>query len=112
MGEKSSAKIDVREYLQSETLLFDGAMGTYLSQLSRAGLEKCELANLQQPQQVLQVHRAYLQAGAKALKTNTFAVNPAALANDVALLQQVISAGWRLANQAALELPEAERFGG
>lgn len=109
MGEKSSAKIDVREYLQSETLLFDGAMGTYLSQLSRAGLEKCELANLQQPQQVLQVHRAYLQAGAKALKTNTFAVNPAALANDVALLQQVISAGWRLANQAALELPEAER---
>ncbi len=109
MGEKSSAKIDVREYLQSETLLFDGAMGTYLSQLSRAGLEKCELANLQQPQQVLQVHRAYLQAGAKALKTNTFAANPAALANDVALLQQVISAGWRLANQAALELPEAER---
>lgn len=84
-------------------------MGTYLSQLSRAGLEKCELANLQQPQQVLQVHRAYLQAGAKALKTNTFAANPAALANDVALLQQVISAGWRLANQAALELPEAER---
>ena len=78
-------------------------MGTYLSQLSRAGLEKCELANLQQPQQVLQVHRAYLQAGAKALKTNTFAANPAALANDVALLQQVISAGWRLANQAALE---------
>lgn len=109
MGEKSSAKIDVREYLQSETLLFDGAMGTYLSQLSRAGLEKCELANLQQPQQVLQVHRAYLQAGAKALKTNTFAANPAALANDVALLQQVISAGWRLANQAALELPETER---
>ncbi len=109
MGEKSSAKIDVREYLQSETLLFDGAMGTYLSQLSRAGLEKCELANLQQPQQVLQVHRAYLQAGAKALKTNTFAANPAALANDVALLQQVISAGWRLANQAALELPEEER---
>ena len=46
LGEKSSAKIDVREYLQSETLLFDGAMGTYLSQLSRAGLEKCELANL------------------------------------------------------------------
>lgn len=84
-------------------------MGTYLSQLSRAGLEKCELANLQQPQQVLQVHRAYLQAGAKALKTNTFAANPAALANDVALLQQVISAGWRLANQAALELPETER---
>ncbi len=103
------ANVSVREYLEREILLFDGAMGTYLSQLSRAGLDKCELANLQQPQQVLQVHRAYLQAGAKALKTNTFAANPAMLDNDQDLLRQVISAGWQLANQAAAERPAAER---
>ena len=40
LGEKSSAKIDVREYLQSETLLFDGAMGTYLSQLKQGWVGK------------------------------------------------------------------------
>ena len=60
-------------------LLMDGAMGT---ELQRAGLKpgECgELWNLTHPEKVLAIHRAYVDAGAEVLLTNTFQANPAAL---------------------------------
>ena len=92
---------DIRCYLKDHLLLFDGAMGTYL--VSRAGMPaaRCEQANLERPDEVLAIHRAYLQAGAMALKTNTFCVNRPALEGDEALLDRLIAAGWSLAEQAA-----------
>jgi 5-methyltetrahydrofolate--homocysteine methyltransferase len=63
-----------------QVLLMDGAMGT---ELQRAGLRPgaCgEQWNLTQPQKVTAIHRAYVEAGACCLLTNTFQANPAALA--------------------------------
>jgi 5-methyltetrahydrofolate--homocysteine methyltransferase len=60
-------------------LLMDGAMGT---ELQRAGLkpDECgELWNLTHPERVRAIHRAYVDAGAEVLLTNTFQANPAAL---------------------------------
>jgi 5-methyltetrahydrofolate--homocysteine methyltransferase len=60
-------------------LLMDGAMGT---ELQRAGLRpgECgELWNLTHPEKVLAIHRAYVEAGAEVLLTNTFQANPAVL---------------------------------
>jgi 5-methyltetrahydrofolate--homocysteine methyltransferase len=56
-------------------LLMDGAMGT---ELQRAGLRPDENAatwNLLHPRRVRAVHRAYLDAGAEVLLTNTFLIN-------------------------------------
>src|SRR5262245_1669050 len=53
-------------------LLMDGAMGT---QLQRAGIgpqESHELWNLTRPREVLAIHQAYVDAGARVLLTNTF----------------------------------------
>src|SRR5207245_1321055 len=61
-------------------LLMDGAMGT---ELRRAGLPphaSGEVWNLSQPERVRAVHKAYVQAGARCLLTNTFQSNPEALA--------------------------------
>lgn len=61
-------------------LLMDGAMGT---ELQRAGLQpgECgELWNLTRPEKVRAIHRAYVDAGAEVLLTNTFQANPTALA--------------------------------
>ena len=60
---------DVREILKKRPLLFDGGMGTYYK--AKPGQE-CEQANLLDPEGVLAVHGAYLEAGADAIKTNTF----------------------------------------
>ena len=61
--------LDVRKLLTQRPLLFDGGMGTYYK--AAPGTE-CEQANLTDPAGVQAVHRAYLAAGADALKTNTF----------------------------------------
>src|SRR2546427_73174 len=60
-------------------LLFDGAMGT---QLYAHGVpyERCfDELNLLAPDTVQAVHRAYIQAGADVIETNTFAANRAQL---------------------------------
>src|SRR5262249_36746574 len=60
------------EAVQTRVLLSDGAMGT---QLQLSGLEPggCgEAWNLDHPDRVLAIQRAYVEAGAECLTTNTF----------------------------------------
>jgi 5-methyltetrahydrofolate--homocysteine methyltransferase len=69
-------------------LLMDGAMGT---ELQRAGMQpgECyELWNVTHPERVLAIHRAYADAGAEVLLTNTFQANCTKLI-DRGLLQQM-----------------------
>jgi methionine synthase I (cobalamin-dependent) len=61
--------------LKSETLLTDGAMGSYLFSLTGRLSETnhvYEAFNAEQPDLIRKVHLAYLAAGARCLKTNTF----------------------------------------
>ena len=68
--------MDIRTYLsQGKPLLFDGAMGTYFAAHPGRAEERCERANLTRPEEILRIHRAYLQAGCRAIKTNTFAIS-------------------------------------
>ena len=57
--------------------LMDGAMGTRLLPL---GLPCVALANLKHPERVRAIHESYAAAGAEVHLTNTFQVNPHALA--------------------------------
>lgn len=90
---------DVRSILEQRVLVFDGAMGTYYQ--PQPGQE-CEQANVTDPEGILKVHRAYLDAGAEALKTNTFGLPRMAAAGSPGW-QALAEAGWRLACQAAGE---------
>jgi 5-methyltetrahydrofolate--homocysteine methyltransferase len=88
-----------------KVLVMDGAMGTELHRLRpERTLAGCELANLSDPELVLGVHRAYLEAGAEVLLTNTFQANPAALARQSAASQQhaIWDAACRLARSAGV----------
>lgn len=88
---------DVRTLLKKRPLLFDGGMGTYYK--AKPGQE-CEQANLLDPEGVLAVHGAYLEAGADAIKTNTFGL-PRMAATGNPLWEALTDEGWRLAAQAA-----------
>ena len=88
---------DVRKILKKRPLLFDGGMGTYYK--AKPGQE-CEQANLLDPEGVLAVHGAYLEAGADAIKTNTFGLPRMAAAGNP-LWEALTDEGWRLAAQAA-----------
>jgi 5-methyltetrahydrofolate--homocysteine methyltransferase len=53
-------------------ILADGAMGTMLQAAGLAPGESPVIWNIEQPERVRAVHRAYLEAGAQILITNTF----------------------------------------
>lgn len=88
---------NARDILRDRVLVFDGGMGTYYK--GRPGME-CEQANLADPEGILAVHREYLDAGAEAIKTNTFGL-PRMAAAGLDNWQELAAAGWRLACQAA-----------
>ena len=64
--------------LKAQPLLTDGAMGSYLFELTGRLSETnhvYESFNVDQPDLIRRVHRDYLAAGARCLKTNTFGAN-------------------------------------
>ncbi len=84
---------DIRTFLsRGEPLLFDGAMGTLFASLPGRAEERCEQANLDCPEEILAIHRAYLDAGCRAIKTNTFGLGPEE--------PQLLAAACRLAKEA------------
>lgn len=90
--------MEIRDYLKEHTLLFDGAMGTYYARRANRSDSSCEIANLHDPQTVEEIHRRYIEAGARAVKTNTFAANRPRLGDQC---EAVIRSGWELAARAA-----------
>jgi 5-methyltetrahydrofolate--homocysteine methyltransferase len=60
---------------ESKTIIADGAMGTLLFNAGLASGKCPELWNVEQPQNISDVHRAYLEAGSQILLTNTFGGN-------------------------------------
>lgn len=89
----------VRELLAQGVLLFDGATGTALCAQSGEG-EAVERLCLTQPQRVLALHRTYLAAGCKAIKTNTFAAHVSLACENEDDQKRLIRAAYDLARRA------------
>ena len=68
-------KKDFRLQLHSRRLYFDGGTGTVLQARGLLSGEAPENWNLTHPEEILSLHRAYLDAGCHIIKSNTFGVN-------------------------------------
>lgn len=96
--------MNVREHLQNGLpLVLDGAMGTLFAALPGQSEAACEQANLENPEQVLRIHKAYLDAGSNAIQTNTFSLSAAIAQGRREEALRLLDAGCRLAAQAAEE---------
>lgn len=92
----------IEEYLNTQGyMLFDGAFGTYYAQRYAEEQEPCEMANLKHPQRVAAIHREYIEAGADAIKTNTFSANEQQLECNWEMIQQILQEGYRIAKETA-----------
>ncbi len=82
-------------------LFLDGAMGTVLQQrgLTPGGLP--ELLNLTDPELLRDVHRDYIAAGSQVIYANTFGANRRKLGKTGHSVAEVVSAGIRIAKEAA-----------
>ena len=93
--------MDIREHLKHQPLIFDGGMGTYYAQKMHTRGKGVELANIEMPLVVGDIHTEYIRAGAQAIKTNTFAANRIVYQGDEKLVRQILHAGWEIAARAA-----------
>ncbi len=64
----------LQNILGKQIILMDGAMGTYFNRLHPEEGE-AENANIRHPEWIKEIHKKYILAGAKLIRTNTFAVN-------------------------------------
>ena len=94
-------RMTIREHLKKEPLVFDGGMGTYYAQKTHTRGKGVELANIETPRVVEEIHTEYLRAGAQAIKTNTFAANRIVYQGDTATVERIIRAGCELAARTA-----------
>ena len=82
--------------MKERILIGDGAMG---SLLYSHGVDRCfEELNLTHPEQVLQIHQAYIEAGADVIQTNTYG------ANYIKLSRYGLEDQVKKINQAAVQL--------
>ena len=95
--------LTIRRLLEQGLLIFDGATGTYAKSASDWPEGAVEAACISAPGKVLSLHRAYLDAGCMAVKTNTFAAHVGFAAADAAQQKQMIHAAVELAQMAADE---------
>jgi methionine synthase / methylenetetrahydrofolate reductase(NADPH) len=85
-------------------ILGDGAMGTMLNARSAGHSHGFDALNLSQPGLVAEIHRAYIEAGAQVIQTNTFGANRFKLAQHglEERVGEINRAGVELARQAVL----------
>ena len=95
--------MNVLDQIASATLLADGAMGTMLN-AQGVGFDECfDELNLSRPAVVANVHRAYIEAGAQLIISNTFGANQFKLSKHGLedKTAEINRAGVDLARQAA-----------
>ncbi len=68
--------MNISDAMKNRRLYFDGGMGTELIARGLEAGKSSEEALFLHPQWVTDIHRAYIEAGANIIKTNTFGVNP------------------------------------
>ena len=85
------------ERLGREWLFFDGGTGTILQERGLTAGELPETWNMTRPEELIAVHRAYLDAGSDIICANTFGANALKFPQN---LREIVEAGIRNAQQA------------
>lgn len=93
----------LKEYLKQYRLIPDGSMGTYYSTLVNQPDAVSEYANLSNPDLIRRIHLEYIAAGARMLRTNTFAANRAVLKVKEEDQTKLLRAACKIAKEAVKE---------
>lgn len=89
----------IQDYLQHHKLITDGSFGTYYAEKYQTD-DMPENANTAFPARVLEIHSSYMEAGAKLIRTNTFASNTALLSSDWSAVERNIETAIDIAKMA------------
>ncbi len=91
-------KKDLREVLGTRRLICDGGMGSLLVERGLRAGEAPENMGMRAPEVIESVHRAYIEAGADIITTNTFGVNSLKYPDYIDYLEAALGAARRAAS--------------
>lgn len=82
--------VGIKEKLKEGILIFDGAMGTMLQSSGLQLGELPEILNITDSKIIIEIHKAYIEAGANVITTNTFGANEIKLKNSNFSVEKII----------------------
>ena len=95
--------MNIRERIQNEIVYIDGGLGSSLIKMGLKSGTAPEWWNIEEPQNIVNLHKAYINAGAVVLTTNTFGANELKLESDKYTLKQLVSSAINNAKTAIEE---------
>ena len=93
--------MNFRKYLHENLVIFDGAMGTMLQKKGLKLGEVPETLNILEKNKIIEIHKEYIDAGAKVITTNTFGANELKLKESGYSVEEIISAAVSGAKESA-----------
>jgi len=97
---KGQGVMSFRDKIGKELLFFDGGMGTLLQERGLKAGEVPETWNMLHPEVIEQINREYLLAGCNVVSANTFGVNRFKCKDLAYSVDELVSAGVRIAKSA------------
>ncbi|MBR6795039.1 MAG: homocysteine S-methyltransferase family protein, partial [Clostridia bacterium] len=91
----------ITEYMKDHLVFLDGGMGTLLQAAGMKAGELPERRNLTHAEEITAIHRAYFDAGANVVNTNTFGANTLKFSDEE--LEEIVAAAVSCARKAAKE---------
>lgn len=90
----------IRDRINNEIILFDGAMGTMLQKKGLKLGENPEKLNFTHKDTIVEIHKSYIEAGANVITTNTFGANELKLKEIGYSVEEIIAQAVSLAKEA------------
>lgn len=98
--EREEVIVGVKELINKELILFDGAMGTMLQKNGLKLGENPEKLNFSHEDMIIKIHKSYIDSGANIITTNTFGANRLKLKESGYSVEETISKAVSLAKEA------------
>lgn len=96
---RNEGLMNFKDYIKTHNILADGSFGTYYAEKYHTN-EAPEYANIYHKDRVTKIHSSYLEAGAKLIRTNTFAANTMSMQKDFSFVRENIQEAVSLAKIA------------
>lgn len=101
--------MNIIQAMKQRILFFDGGTGSLLQSWGLEPGELPEVWNITHPEDIVRLHRSYLEAGSDIINTNTFGANALKFPeNGIYTLDQVVTAAVRHAKEAVSIAKEKE----
>ena len=92
--------MNFKELMKNEFVVLDGAMGTMLQSQGLEVGDLPEILGLTNPQEIINIHRSYIEAGSKIIYTNTFGANSYKMKESGHSVDEIIKAGVKNGREA------------